>query len=190
MYIPAPSKASQIITLRDGILNDTLFKRNLFLGTLLECRVGITYIIVFSLVKINFDFFWELPHLCEFMFFSNYRKSCENKPRNIFLRTAQGAASLSLLCLRFCLGIDLGRVAPMIQVAKSLENYLSCPVGCVLVDLKICWTSLQQRWKDWSWTNFLHGSWLCAARINFSPMFLNVVYGVQRLRQHPRAWDM
>ena len=59
-------------------------------------------------------------------------------PRLFFLN-AQGAASLSLLCLRFCLGIDLGRVAPMIQVAKSLEFTDNVVLLAVfLVDLKIC----------------------------------------------------
>ena len=148
--------------------------------------------------QIFFTHEFTLIYLIFFRKFPTFRNSCfffklqnhASQPRNIFFRTAQGAASLSLLCLRFCLGIDLGRVTPMIYSLLSRE-FTSL---VLLAVFWLIWTFVENRCnkgeQDWNWTNFLHGSWLCTARINFSPMFLNVVYGVQRLRQHPRAWDM
>lgn len=104
------------------------------------------------------------PRLRSHVFFFKLQIMRSRQQRNIFLRTAQGAASLSLLCLRFCLGIDLGRVTPMMKNScSSLGIYLSCPVGCVFwLIWKFVENPLQQRWTGLKLDEF--SSWFMAVR--------------------------
>ena len=165
-------------------------KRNLFFGHPVGMSSpGITYIICFSLIKFALMFFEKFPTFMKSDFFK-LQNHAKTNPATFFLKRPRCSILVTAL-FALLLGYWFRQGSSNDSSCKITWIYRQrCPVGCVFgwcENLLKIIKSLQQRWEDWNWTNFLHGSWLCTAPINFSPMFwvwFTVSKGCDNIRGH------